>query len=116
MLFVGRKEYRYYRYGTLDVLRMEDVEKPIPGEDEVQVKIRAASLNCYWYEGLSVGRAGQHGVRAYAAEDGARRAARDGRGCPANRRGREDRPTRGDSALRCPAAGILAWLKDKDLI
>jgi NADPH:quinone reductase-like Zn-dependent oxidoreductase len=32
-------------YGSVDVLRLEDVEKPIPAADEVLVEVRAASIN-----------------------------------------------------------------------
>jgi NADPH:quinone reductase-like Zn-dependent oxidoreductase len=32
-------------YGTADVLKVEDVEAPIPGEDDVLVRVRAASVN-----------------------------------------------------------------------
>ena len=32
-------------YGSPDLLRLEDVEKPTPGEGEVLVRIRAASVN-----------------------------------------------------------------------
>ncbi|HEY6951504.1 MAG TPA: alcohol dehydrogenase catalytic domain-containing protein, partial [Bacteroidota bacterium] len=40
----------YTRYGPPDVLRLVDVEKPAPGDDEVLIKIRAASLNAYdWH-------------------------------------------------------------------
>ena len=35
----------YRNYGSPDVLRFEDVEKPAPGEDEVLVRVRAASVN-----------------------------------------------------------------------
>ena len=35
----------YYNYGSPDVLRCEDVEKPVPKDDEVLIKVRAASLN-----------------------------------------------------------------------
>ena len=35
----------YTEYGTPDVLKLEEVEKPSPGEDEVLVEIRAASVN-----------------------------------------------------------------------
>jgi NADPH:quinone reductase-like Zn-dependent oxidoreductase len=34
----------YDRYGTPDVLRLEDVERPVPKDDEVLVKIRAAAV------------------------------------------------------------------------
>jgi NADPH:quinone reductase-like Zn-dependent oxidoreductase len=36
----------YKQYGLPDVLRMEDVEKPEPGDDEVLVRIHAVSVNC----------------------------------------------------------------------
>lgn len=34
-------------YGSPDVLRCEEVEKPIPGADEVLIRVRAASVNPY---------------------------------------------------------------------
>jgi len=37
----------YYEYGSPDVLRLEDVEKPVPGANEILVEIRAASINSY---------------------------------------------------------------------
>ncbi|MDP8320962.1 MAG: NAD(P)-dependent alcohol dehydrogenase [Candidatus Stygibacter australis] len=40
----------YTKYGSPDVLRLKDVEKPIPKDDEVLIKILAASLNAYdWH-------------------------------------------------------------------
>ena len=35
----------YHEYGSPDVLRFEEVEKPIPKDDEVLIKVRAASVN-----------------------------------------------------------------------
>ncbi len=35
----------YCDYGTAEVLRLEDVEKPVPDEHQVLVKVRAASVN-----------------------------------------------------------------------
>jgi NADPH:quinone reductase-like Zn-dependent oxidoreductase len=35
----------YHRYGSPDVLRCKDVDKPVPGDDEVLIKVRAASIN-----------------------------------------------------------------------
>src|SRR5215471_17641235 len=35
----------YHKYGSPDVLRYEDIEKPTAGENEVLIKVRAASLN-----------------------------------------------------------------------
>ncbi len=35
----------YHQYGSPDVLKYEEVEKPTPGDDQVLIKIRAASVN-----------------------------------------------------------------------
>ena len=35
----------YRRYGSPDILECEEIEKPIPGDDEVLIKVRAASVN-----------------------------------------------------------------------
>ncbi|MGH9553758.1 MAG: alcohol dehydrogenase catalytic domain-containing protein, partial [Terriglobales bacterium] len=35
----------YTEYGSPDMLRLEEVERPVPKDGEVLVKVRAASLN-----------------------------------------------------------------------
>jgi NADPH:quinone reductase-like Zn-dependent oxidoreductase len=35
----------YSRYGPPEVVQISDVEKPVPGDDEVLIKVRAASVN-----------------------------------------------------------------------
>ena len=35
----------YCEYGSPEVLKLEDVEKPVPSDDQVLIKVRAASLN-----------------------------------------------------------------------
>src|SRR5713226_8042066 len=35
----------YTRYGPPDVVQITDVEKPVPKDDEVLIKVRAASVN-----------------------------------------------------------------------
>src|SRR6266516_5112568 len=35
----------YHTYGSPDVLKLEEVQKPVPQDDEVLVKVHAASVN-----------------------------------------------------------------------
>lgn len=37
----------YSKYGSPDVLRLEEVDKPVPKEGELLLKVRAASVNAY---------------------------------------------------------------------
>src|SRR6202047_920417 len=39
----------YTRYGPPDVVQITDVAKPVPKDDEVLIKVRAASVNPYDY-------------------------------------------------------------------
>jgi NADPH:quinone reductase-like Zn-dependent oxidoreductase len=39
------KAIAYHRYGPPDVLQCEEIEKPIPNDDEVLIKVRAAAIN-----------------------------------------------------------------------
>lgn len=39
------KAILYHEFGSADVLKCEDVEKPVPKDDQVLIKIRAASVN-----------------------------------------------------------------------
>jgi NADPH:quinone reductase-like Zn-dependent oxidoreductase len=39
------KVYIYRDYGSPDVLRLEEIEKPVPADDQVLVRVRAASVN-----------------------------------------------------------------------
>ena len=41
------KAVRYCEYGSPDVVKLEDVEKPVPNENQVLIKVRAASLNAF---------------------------------------------------------------------
>jgi len=42
----------YTRYGPPDVVRIEDVEKPVPKDNEVLIKVRAASVNPLDWHGV----------------------------------------------------------------
>src|SRR5205823_12180469 len=35
----------YHNYGSPDVLKCEEIDKPTPGDNEVLIKVRAASVN-----------------------------------------------------------------------
>jgi NADPH:quinone reductase-like Zn-dependent oxidoreductase len=39
------KAIRFCEYGSPDVVKFDDVEKPVPNDDQVLIKVRAASLN-----------------------------------------------------------------------
>src|SRR6266853_2020171 len=44
-LNVPMKAIRFCEYGSPDVLKCEDVEKPVPNDDQVLIRVHAASLN-----------------------------------------------------------------------
>lgn len=46
------KAFTYDRYGSPDVLKLEEIEKPIPADDEILIEIHAVSLNGSDREGL----------------------------------------------------------------
>lgn len=43
----------YHKYGSPDVLRLEDIQKPIPGDSEVLVKNYAVSINSWDWDVLT---------------------------------------------------------------
>jgi NADPH:quinone reductase-like Zn-dependent oxidoreductase len=46
------KAIRYYTYGSPDVLQLEDVDKPTPNDDQVLIKIHAASVNSFEHRSI----------------------------------------------------------------
>jgi NADPH:quinone reductase-like Zn-dependent oxidoreductase len=66
---VGVRAVVYDRYGSPDVLRVEDVPVPSPGAGQVRVKVAATSVNLSDWEGL-------RGSPAYARIGGLRHPAR----------------------------------------
>lgn len=59
----------YDEYGPPDVLRVEEIPKPVPGPDQVLVEVAATSINLSDWEAL-------HGTPAYARFGGLRRPGR----------------------------------------
>jgi len=43
----------YHNYGSPDVLRLEDIQKPIPNDYEVLVKVHAVSINSWDWDMLT---------------------------------------------------------------
>jgi len=43
----------YHNYGSPDVLRLEDIQKPVPGDDEILVKVHAVSINSWDWDMLT---------------------------------------------------------------
>jgi NADPH:quinone reductase-like Zn-dependent oxidoreductase len=49
----------HHKYGSPDVLQLEDIEKPVPADDEVLVRVRAISVSpAEWFamNGLFIAR------------------------------------------------------------
>jgi len=44
----------YTEYGSPDVLQLQEVEKPIPTDDEVLIKVHATSINAMDYRFLFI--------------------------------------------------------------
>ena len=43
----------YEKYGSPDILELKDVEKPTPNENEVLIKVHAASINSWDWDMLT---------------------------------------------------------------
>ena len=43
----------YTKYGSPDVLQLKEVEKPIPKDDEILIKVHAASINSWDWDMLT---------------------------------------------------------------
>ncbi len=44
------KAFIYTKYGPPDVLELQEIDKPVPGDDQVLVKVHAVSINAYdWH-------------------------------------------------------------------
>ncbi len=43
----------YTKYGSPDVLELKEVEKPAPKDDEVLIKVHAASINSWDWDMLT---------------------------------------------------------------
>ena len=46
------KAARYYRYGPPEVVSLEEVDRPVPTDDQVLVRVKAASVNRADLDGL----------------------------------------------------------------
>ena len=40
------KAFTYAKYGNPDVLRLEEVDRPAPRDNEALIRVHAVSLNC----------------------------------------------------------------------
>ena len=47
------KAILYFKYGSADVIQLKEIAKPAPKDDEVLLKVRAASVNAYDWHFLS---------------------------------------------------------------
>ena len=47
------KAIAYTKYGSPDVLQLKEVDKPIPKDDEVLIKVHATSINSWDWDMLT---------------------------------------------------------------